>query len=281
MHGIVLAAGGGMRLRPLTDDLPKTLLPVTDDGRSILELAVANLAAVGIDEVVVVTGHAAAAIDAIAPTLEQRYGVHLEQRFNERYDTWNNAYSVWLVRDVIARGALLVNGDTVHPVDVEQRLLAARGTADVLIAIDDDKSLGEEEMKVLLDDGRLRRITKLMDPAEAHGEYIGVTLFEPAAGEPLGAALQATFERDPGLYYEDGYQELADRGGSLAGVSIGAGVDWVEVDDHADLTRARAVTARAEGREPGVVAGDAEVSADRPADAGSDRTADRPADAGS
>lgn len=257
MHGIVLAAGGGMRLRPLTDDLPKTLLPVTDDGRSILELAVANLAEVGITEIAVVTGHAAQAIDALAPELEDRYAVQLEQRYNDRYASWNNAYSVWLVRDVIARGALLVNGDTVHPVDVERRLLAARGAAEVLLAIDDDKALGEEEMKVHLDDGRLTRITKQMDPGEAHGEYIGVTLFEPAAGEPLGDALKTTFERDPGLYYEDGYQELADRGGSVSGVSIGAGVDWVEVDDHADLDRAREVTARAEGRDTGAGSPDA------------------------
>ncbi len=248
MHGIVLAAGGGTRLRPLTDALPKTLLTVTNDGRSILELAVANLAEVGITDITVVTGHAATAIDDLVPTLEKRYDVRIDQRYNDRYATWNNAYSVWLVRDVIARGALLVNGDTVHPVDVERRLLASRGSADVLLAIDDDKTLGEEEMKVQLDDqagGALRRITKQMDPSQAHGEYIGVTLFEPAAGQPLADALEATYDRDPGLYYEDGYQELADRGGSVTGVSIGAGVRWVEVDDHDDLARAHTVTAGA------------------------------------
>ncbi|TVP69503.1 MAG: phosphocholine cytidylyltransferase family protein [Nitriliruptor sp.] len=244
MRGIVLAAGGGTRLKPLTDELPKTLLAVDAEERSILELAVDNLAAVGITDIAVVTGHAAQAIDAVAPGLEQRYGVDLDLRFNDRYATWNNAYSVWLVRDVFAQGALLVNGDTVHPVGVEERLLAARGAAPVLLAIDDDKALGEEEMKVHLDEGRLTRINKALDPASADGEYIGLTLIEPEAAEPLADALQATFERDTSLYYEDGYQELADRGGHLQGVSIGAGVAWVEVDDHADLARAREVTAR-------------------------------------
>jgi choline kinase len=239
VHGIVLAAGGGTRLRPLTDELPKTLLEVTDDGRSILELAVANLADVGITQIAVVTGHASEAIDRIAPELEQRYGVTLDLRFNDRYASWNNAYSVWLVRDVFAQGAMLVNGDTVHPVSVERAMLAARGTAPVLLAIDDDKSLGDEEMKVHLEGGLLTRITKQMDPASADGEYIGVTLIEPDEAGALADALQATFERDPGLYYEDGYQELADRGGHIHGVSIGAGVGWVEVDDHADLARAR------------------------------------------
>jgi choline kinase len=244
VRGIVLAAGGGTRLKPLTDELPKTLLPVDAEERSILELAVANLAAVDITDIAVVTGHAAHTIEAVAPHLEQRYGINLELRFNDRYATWNNAYSVWLVSDVLAQGALLVNGDTVHPRQVEERLLAARGAAPVLLAIDDDKRLGEEEMKVHLDDGRLTRINKALDPATAHGEYIGLTLIEPEAAEPLADALRTTFERDASLYYEDGYQELVDRGGHLHGVSIGAGVAWVEVDDHADLARAREVTAR-------------------------------------
>lgn len=242
MHGIVLAAGGGTRLRPLTDDLPKTLLPVTDDGRSILELAVANLRAVDITDVAVVTGHAAEAIVDVAPELERRYGVTLDLRANDRFATWNNAYSVWLVRDVFGEGAMLVNGDTVHPADVEERLIAARGAAPVLLAVDDDKSLGEEEMKVHLEDGRLTRITKLMEPSTAHGEYIGVTLIEAEAATDLAASLQATFDRDPNLYYEDGYQEFADRGGHVRAVPIGDGVPWVEVDDHADLERARTVT---------------------------------------
>lgn len=243
MHGIVLAAGGGTRLRPLTDDLPKTLLPVTDDERSILELAVGNLASVGLSDITVVTGHAAHAIEAVAPMLEEKYEVSLSLRFNDRFATWNNAYSVWLVRDVFSQGALLVNGDTVHPADVQRRLLDARGQAPILLAVDADKSLGEEEMKVNLEDGRLTRITKLMDPASADGEYIGLTLIEAEAGEALADALQATYEREPGLYYEDGYQEHVNRGGEIRAVPIGVGVAWVEVDDHADLARSRIVTA--------------------------------------
>ncbi|HEX3487870.1 MAG TPA: phosphocholine cytidylyltransferase family protein, partial [Streptosporangiaceae bacterium] len=63
------------------------------------------------------------------------------------------------------------------------------------------------------------------------------------AAIPLAEALEATWRRDPGLYYEDGYQELADRGGEVAAAPIGD-VEWVEVDDHRDLRRARAIAAR-------------------------------------
>ena len=239
MLGIVLAAGGGTRLRPLTDALPKTLLPVEGE-RTIFELAVANLRAVEITDVVVVTGHAAKLIEDVAPALQQRYGVTLHMVFNERYADWNNAHSLWMARDAFRESALLVNGDTVHPVQVQQRLVDAR-EAPIMLALDDQKDLGDEEMKVALGaDGTLQRINKALDPAAVDGEYIGVSLIEAAAAEPLADALQATFEHDPGLYYEDGYQLLADRGGEIRTAAIG-GTHWVEVDNHTDLARAREI----------------------------------------
>jgi choline kinase len=248
---MVLAAGASRRLRPDTDQLPKALLPVAGE-LTILDITLRNLAAVGIREVVIVVGHAAHAIADRAADLEAAYGITLELVHNDRALDWNNAYSLWLAREYLGRGALLVNGDTVHPVSVEKTLLAAGeaggGRADqgdqgarVILAVDDAKSLAAEEMKVVIDArGQLTRITKQMDPAQAHGEYIGATLIEPGAALPLADALEATWRRDPGLYYEDGYQELADRGGEVAAVPIGI-VDWVEVDDHRDLRRAREI----------------------------------------
>jgi choline kinase len=237
MKGLVLAAGPGRRLHPLTEALPKTLLPVSD-GRTILDLALANLSSVGIAEVVVVTGFAAERVNERVDDLERRHGVRLELVYNDRAEEWNNAYSLWLARGAFGEGVLLVNGDTVHPAGVEETLVAERGPA-VLLAVDREKEVGEEAMKVLLTEtGALRRIGKEIAPASAAGEYIGVALIEPSATGPLAAALEATWRRDPSLYYEDGFQELADRGGEVQAVPIGA-VDWVEVDDHLDLARAR------------------------------------------
>jgi choline kinase len=239
MIGMVLAAGAGRRLRPYTDTLPKALVPVDGD-TTILDIALGNLAAVGLTDVVIVVGYQAGAVEERRTALERRYGVDLRLVHNDRAEEWNNAYSMWLAREHFAEGVLMVNGDTVHPVSVEETLLANRGP-DVLLAVDDVKSLADEEMKVILGaDGHLERITKLMDPASANGEYIGATLLEPSAAEPLADALKATWERDPNLYYEDGYQELVDRGGKIAVAPIGA-IDWVEVDDHRDLEKARRI----------------------------------------
>jgi choline kinase len=242
---MVLAAGASRRLRPDTDQLPKTLLPVAGE-ITILDITLRNLAAVGIREIVIVVGHAAHAIADRAAGLEAAYGIRLELVHNDRALEWNNAYSLWLAREYLAHGALLVNGDTVHPVSVEKTLLAAgeaggAGRGRVILAVDDVKPLAGEEMKVIIDArGQLTSITKQMDPAQAYGEYIGATLIEPSAAAPLADALEATWRRDPGLYYEDGYQELADRGGEVAAVPIGA-IDWVEVDNLSDLRRAREI----------------------------------------
>jgi choline kinase len=242
MKGIVLAAGPGRRLQPLTDDLPKTLLPLSN-GRTILDLTLANLRSVGIEDVVVVTGFAADRVEERRRDLEERHGVQLELVVNGRAKEWNNAYSLWLAREAFDEGALLVNGDTVHPASVEERLLSARGPG-VLLAVDTEKQLGEEEMKVQLAvDGTLQTVSKEVDPETAEGEYIGVTLIEAEAAGPLAEALEATWRRDPSDYYEDGFQELVDRGGRVHVAPIGS-VEWVEVDNHEDLARAREIECR-------------------------------------
>ena len=122
MIGMVLAAGAGKRLGSLTEDLPKTLLEVDGD-RTILDIALGNFAAVGLEEAVVVTGFAAERIDERLDALSDRYGLALRTVFNPKALEWNNAYSLWCARDEFARGVLLVNGDTVHPSSVEETLL--------------------------------------------------------------------------------------------------------------------------------------------------------------
>jgi len=202
---------------------------------------------VGLTDVVIIVGYAAGAVADRVPELEKRHGVALELVHNDRAEEWNNAYSLWLARDYFGKGILQVNGDTVHPVSVERTLLAAQqgnAGADLILAIDDVKKLADEEMKVVLDEqGMMARITKLMDPADAHGEYIGATLIDAGAADALADALETTWRRDPNLYYEDGYQELANRGGAVAVAPIGT-VEWVEVDDHRDLRRAREIASR-------------------------------------
>ncbi|MDQ0846651.1 phosphocholine cytidylyltransferase family protein [Streptomyces sp. V1I6] len=241
MIGLVLAAGAGRRLRPYTDTLPKALVPV-DGETTVLDLTLGNFAEIGLTEAAIVVGYRKEAVYERKAALEAKYGVKLTLVDNDKAEEWNNAYSLWCARDVLAEGVILANGDTVHPVSVEKTLLAARGDGQkIILALDTVKQLADEEMKVITEgDKGVRRITKLMDPATATGEYIGVTLIEPEAAADLADALKTTFERDPDLYYEDGYQELVNRGFTIDVAPIGD-VKWVEIDNHDDLAKGRGI----------------------------------------
>lgn len=241
MIGLVLAAGAGRRLRPYTDTLPKALVPVDGD-TTILDLTLGNFAEIGLTEVAIIVGYRKEAVYERQAALEAKYGLKLTLIDNDKAEEWNNAYSLWCGRDSIKHDVILANGDTVHPVSVEKTLLAARGDGKkIILALDTVKSLADEEMKVIVDDEQgVQRITKLMDPATATGEYIGVTLIEGSAADELADALKTTFERDPDLYYEDGYQELVNRGFKIDVAPIGE-VSWVEIDNHDDLAKGREI----------------------------------------
>jgi len=88
--GMVLAAGASRRLRPDTDHLPKALLPVAGT-TTILDIALGNLAAVGLTDVAVIVGHAAGVIADRAAALEREHGVRIELIHNDRAQDWNNA----------------------------------------------------------------------------------------------------------------------------------------------------------------------------------------------
>ncbi|KJY47607.1 MULTISPECIES: sugar phosphate nucleotidyltransferase [unclassified Streptomyces] len=246
MIGLVLAAGAGRRLRPYTDTLPKALVPVGPEGDeeslTVLDLTLGNFAEVGLTEVAIVVGYRKEAVYARREALEAKYGVKITLIDNDKAEEWNNAYSLWCARDVLKQGVILANGDTVHPVSVERTLLDARGNGQkIILALDTVKNLADEEMKVVVDGAKgVQKITKLMEPSDATGEYIGVTLIEPEAAEALAEALKTTFERDPDLYYEDGYQQLVNDGFVIDVAPIGD-VKWVEIDNHDDLAKGRTI----------------------------------------
>ncbi len=249
MIGLVLAAGAGRRLRPYTDSLPKALVPVgpagIEDSITVLDIALGNFAEIGLTEVAIIVGYAKEAIYERREALEEKYGLKITLIDNDKAEEWNNAYSLWCGRDAIKHSVILANGDTVHPVSVEKTLLAARGDGKkIILAVDTVKSLADEEMKVVVDPAKgMTKITKLMDPAEASGEYIGVTLIEGEAADELGDALKTVWETDPQQFYEHGYQELVNRGFRIDVAPIGD-VQWVEIDNHDDLAKGREIACR-------------------------------------
>jgi choline kinase len=240
--GLVLAAGAGRRLRPFTDVVPKALVPL-DDRLTVLDVTLDNFARVGLTEVAIVVGYRSEAVEARLDDMRRDTGLAIELVHNDHAEDRNNAYSLWCARDVLAGGALVANGDTLHPASVEELLLARASEPTISLALDDVKPLGDEEMKVVCDaDGRMRRISKLL-PHDVDGEFIGVSLVPAAAAGTLVDALRRTWEADPQRYYEDAFQLLADEDVAIHACPIGE-VDWTEIDDERDLVRARELICR-------------------------------------
>ncbi|WP_026925399.1 NTP transferase domain-containing protein [Glycomyces arizonensis] len=238
MRGVILAAGQGQRLRPDTDELPKTLLPI-DAAWTILDSIVFALSTVDVNEIAIVVGHAADKIRRERDRLEDTYTVKITFVEND-HPEWNNAYSLWTAREHYKDGAILVNGDTVHPWSVEDRLLEEPNDPPrLLLAMDDRKTLTEEAMKIGVGHSVMPLISKQQPVDRAMGEYIGVSLIPAELADDLTDALKTVYTRDRTLYYEDAFQLLAFRA-KVGTVSIGD-VAWTEVDDHADWALAKKI----------------------------------------
>ena len=101
---VILAAGMGTRLRPITETMPKCMTEV--NGRPILLNALSAMNRYGIEEVTVVVGYCGRAIiDAVG---ERFGGISVNYLWNEIYAETNSMYSAWLARSVLEQGALLL-----------------------------------------------------------------------------------------------------------------------------------------------------------------------------
>jgi choline kinase len=225
LTAVYLAAGEGLRLRPLTDDRPKAMLELGDV--PLARRALESLRRAGVEDVVAVTGHCAGAFADVGDLLTQ-------ECFNPRFAQHGNVYSLWCAREVVRSGCYIVNSDVLFGDEIARRLVAARGSA-VLCA--SDHGVDAESMKAVAVDGRLERLAKDA-PVGAHPEYIGLTRVDPDHGGLLAGILDGFVQREElDVYYEDALTELAAQV-PVTCVAVD-GLAWIEIDDHDDLSQAR------------------------------------------
>lgn len=246
MKAIILSAGQGSRLLPLTEDCPKCLLPL--GGRTILEHQVEQLAAAGVKEVVVVTGFRAAAVEGRLIRL-RKLGVKVRTVFNPFYNVADNLASCWMARAEMEGGFLLLNGDTLFEPEIARRLVAAPA-APITLTIDRKDGYDSDDMKVVVDGTRLREVGKTLPLERVNGESIGFSRFDAEGAQWFTEVLDQEMRTPNGLswWYLKAVGVLAERG--LVQTCSIEGLTWGEVDFPDDLARAQMMFGAAAAAEP-------------------------------
>jgi choline kinase len=238
-RAVILSAGQGRRLSPLTDRRPKCLIDLS--GRSMLCWQLLALQRAGLSEAVVVTGFGANLVDAEI----SRIGLDsLEVRtlFNPFYALADNLASCWLARREFDGSTLLLNGDTIFETEVARRLIEAP-PAEITVTIDRKPTYDSDDMKVLSDGGRLLAIGKSIEAYDA--ESIGFLRFSAEGARRFSAAVDEAMRWPEGLrrWYLSVIDHLAQTTGVVRVQTI-EGLEWGETDFPEDVVQNTALTAR-------------------------------------
>jgi len=231
---IILAAGVARRLAPLTDHTQKSLLPV--GGRAILARMLEALHAVGVRRAVIVVGHCADQVRALAASAPP--GMTIQCVDNPAYQK-GSALSLYCTRDVIVREpTLIMDADVVFPREFLRRLVGS--TAAQAFLIDQGFADTGEEVKIYLRGDRVIALGKKVVPAawDRVGEGIGFFKCGANAGPDLVRLLEQVIDESQGLCeYEDALHLLVSRQ-HVQAVDV-TGLPWTEVDFAEDLHRAQ------------------------------------------
>ena len=244
MKAIIVAAGPGSRLNPLTNGKPKSLLEV--GGKTILERALEALRANGIERIIVVRGYCSQLIDYPNVTYYQ----------NPNFRENNILRSLFYAEREMDDDFIFSYSDIVYSSEIVTKLMDCK--ADIAMTVDvkwlqhyegrDLHPISEAEL-VRVEDGKVVKIGKgVVRPDEAHGEFIGLAKFTRSGAEAMKAAYHRVAEERPAApfqhaasldkaYMTDMLQELVDNGSTVQSIDIEG--SWMEIDTPQDLERAR------------------------------------------
>ena len=207
MKTVILAAGAGSRLKPLTDHMPKCLLKV--GVKSILEMTIENLLATNNSEIIIVTGYLE---NKIREFIRERFRhLQITYIYNELYASTNNIYSLWLAKDeVLGNDMMMLDSDIVFDERIISKLQNS-GYKNYLAL--KRHEVHDEEIKVKTDaHGCVIEIGKEVDVSQAAGESIGIEIFGIGALTELYFILdrKVVTEKEVNQFYEAAFQELSD-----------------------------------------------------------------------
>ena len=227
MKAIILAAGESRRLYPHTKNKPKCLLKIGK--RSIIEHQITSFRKCGIKDIVVVTGHG-------KERVEKALGKGIKYIYNSKYKETSSIYSLWLAKEEASSGFVVINSDVFFHIDILKKLLNSKKQD--CITLDPNSTLGDEEMKVKVNDGKVVDMSKDMAISEAHGENVGMIKFSRKGAKVLFSKIEELISSGiVNVWAPYAFKEIA-KSHNLYVVST-HGLPWIEIDFLEDLKRAR------------------------------------------
>src|SRR5215203_6034332 len=187
MKAIILAAGKGTRLNGL-DLKPKCLFEV--GGQTLLKRQIAALRELNVNDIVIVLGFE-------AERIRRLYEHTASFVINSRFEETSSLYSLWLAKEYLLEGFVVLNCDVLFHPQLLTRLLSSPFDDALLVDLVDKNNnrLGDEEMKVQVSDGLVVDIRKDLDPAEADGENVGVVKFSASGARRLVEEMDGLISR--------------------------------------------------------------------------------------
>src|SRR5664279_2375269 len=240
---LLLAAGLGSRLAPLTDALPKCLVAMS--GVPILERLVHALDGHGFERLVIVTGYKAETLRAYLG--ESFGGIAVEYLLSPLFETTNNIYSLWLAQQLIDEPFLLVESDVVF----DEQLLAPL-LEPGRIAVSRQLPWMGGTTVTLDQDGNVDAFYP--PPPGVYGQhctdaghFMAVNICSLARdtwGEVSERLDSHVAAGQTGSFYESVLEEMAAAGSMAPAAVIFPAERWYEIDTPADLTAAELVFPR-------------------------------------
>ena len=236
---------------PLTDCLPKCLLPVVGE-TTALEYQLQKLAASGVSHATIMVGFGAEKVEKLLADRPVP-GIETKTVFNPFYATTDNLVTVWLAQIEMTDDFMLLNGDTMFEAEVARRLMSSP-PAPLTMAISRKESYDSDDMKVSLNGGRrLSAVSKSLTPELVDGESIGFMLFRGDGVSAFQDALNAAIRAPEALkaWYLSVVDGLA---GSLRIETMTiSDLWWAEIDCPRDLRQVRAALEEREAKDPAPV----------------------------
>ncbi len=235
---IILSAGQGSRLLPLTAERPKCLIDFS--GKSLIAWQIEMLSDGGVQEFHIVTGFMTDMVEAELERLKQA-GLNIIIHFNPFYKVADNLGSCWIVRDVMDGDFMILNGDTLISPEIIQKAQQTENWP-ITVTVDIKDQYDSDDMKVSLDDDRLTAIGKTLTAEQSDAESIGFLAFRGEGGLLFREKVREFMRTPAGV--ENWYLKIIDAlapGGKVGTVSI-KGHDWAEVDFLNDLETATVLT---------------------------------------